>query len=107
MSVGDLTVLELIGVSYVVVTVATYSYGLDHSVITDVLTLSEVISSYKADLNWLTSVHDGFSCHFVDRCTILLCIAAIVVIRTTVAPTAVRLTINNSITDSLSELLGN
>ena len=107
MSVGDLTVLELIGVSHVVVTVATYSYGLDHSVITDVLPLSEVISSYKADLSWSISVHDCFSCHLVDWCTILLCIAAIVVIRTTVAPTVVRLTINNSITDSLSELLGN
>ena len=107
MSVGDLTVLELTGVSHVVVTVATYSHDLDYSVITDAVPLSEVISSYKADLNWLTSVHDGFSCHFVDWCTILLCIAAIVVIRTTVAPTAVRLTINNSITDSLSELLGN
>ena len=106
MSVGDLTVLELTGVSHVVVTVATYSHGLDYSVITDALPLSEIVSSCKADLNWSISVHDGFSCHLVDWCTILLCIAAIVVIRTTVAPTAVRLTINNSMTDSLFELLG-
>ena len=82
------------------VTVATYSHDLDYSVITDAVPLSEVISSYKADLNWSISVHDCFSCHLVDWCTILLCIAAIVVIRTTVAPTAVRLTINSSMTDS-------